>query len=326
MAHCAPLNSHHLRTVSASFGFFSCSLGETTKSTARLAPAAWASSSSSSSFRSLSASSRARRSSSSASSPASEGAMLIPPAMPLVAATSSIPNGNCVGPRAGSSRSSRSSWASSSRFMRSFQTFTISSPHISFRAAITMETSLPVSPQTMLGPRGIPNCSFSSRPRTPEPLSKARPEARGKSSMSVPVSCMSSMVPSGSSSSLTCRTAAMNLRLSGSGTVPAGSLRAIVTSPNFRCNPEPIPKNFILPGCEQRARIRRCNSSTNSRCSCCRSAASTTRCVFKSKYSRPFDPVYVNSPRGATQSSIKPSADGRPPSGAAVTKTACSTQ
>mmetsp|Transcript_60042 Transcript_60042/g.161776 ORF Transcript_60042/g.161776 Transcript_60042/m.161776 type:complete len:296 (-) Transcript_60042:81-968(-) len=295
MAHWAPLISHHLRTVSANFGDLSCSFGETTKSTAKLAAASRASRSSSSSLSLRSASSRNLRSnSSSASSPVSDGVRPAESAAKLKPAPrlpSNKPNAAELTRPRSSSKGSRSSIGSSSFFILSFQTLTMSSPHISFNVETTMKMSLPVSPQTMLGPNGMPKESFSSRPSTPLPLSNSLPAALGKSSMSVPVSCMSSVVPSGSSSSLTALTAAMKRRLSGSGTVPAGSLRAMVTSPNLRCNPEPMPKNFMLPGCEHSAKMRRCNSSTSSRCSWGRSAASTTRCVFKSKYSRPFEPV-----------------------------------
>mmetsp|Transcript_54003 Transcript_54003/g.115317 ORF Transcript_54003/g.115317 Transcript_54003/m.115317 type:complete len:207 (-) Transcript_54003:2055-2675(-) len=192
-----------------------------------------------------------------------------------------------------------------------------------------MGTSLLVSPHTMFGPSGMPNWSLFSRPAMPQPLSKDPPPLaleRGNISMSVPVSCKSKRVPSGSSSSLICRTAVMKRRLSGSGTVPAGSFLAIVTSPNLRCSPEPIPRNFMLPGWAQSAKMRLCSSSMSSLCSWGRSAASSTRWVLRSKYSRPFEPVYVNSPRGATESSIRPSAEGRPPKGAAVTNRAFSVQ
>mmetsp|Transcript_21336 Transcript_21336/g.60435 ORF Transcript_21336/g.60435 Transcript_21336/m.60435 type:complete len:226 (+) Transcript_21336:508-1185(+) len=204
---------------------------------------------------------------------------------------------------------------------------TMWSPHISLSAATIMGTSLPVSPQIRLGPSATWRFSFWSKQTTPLPLSKERPPTtRGKISMSVPVSWRSSSVPSGSSSSLIRRTAAMKRRLSGSATVLAGSFRAMVTSPNFLWSPEPMPRNFVFPGSRQSARSRRCNSSTNSRWSCGSSSACSTRCVAWLKYSRPFEPVYVNSPRGATQSSISPSALGRPPSGAAVMKTALSVQ
>mmetsp|Transcript_122608 Transcript_122608/g.341699 ORF Transcript_122608/g.341699 Transcript_122608/m.341699 type:complete len:202 (-) Transcript_122608:521-1126(-) len=190
-----------------------------------------------------------------------------------------------------------------------------------------MGTSLSVSPQTRFGPSATCRFSFLSKHVTPQPLSKLRPPtARGKISMSVPVSCKCSVVPSGSSSSLMRLTAAMKRRLSGSGTVLAGSLRAMVTSPNFRWSPEPMPRNLVLPGSRQSASSRRCSSSTSSRWSCGSSSASSTRCVAGLKYSRPFEPVYVKTPRGATESSMSPSALGRPPSGAAVMKTALSVQ
>eukprot|EP00444_Apocalathium_aciculiferum_P020868 CAMPEP_0183477244 /NCGR_PEP_ID=MMETSP0370-20130417/167898_1 /TAXON_ID=268820 /ORGANISM="Peridinium aciculiferum, Strain PAER-2" /LENGTH=43 /DNA_ID= /DNA_START= /DNA_END= /DNA_ORIENTATION= len=43
----------------------------------------------------------------------------------------------------------------------------MSSPHMSFSAAITIAKSLLVSPQTMLGPIEMPSFNFSSKPRTP---------------------------------------------------------------------------------------------------------------------------------------------------------------
>mmetsp|Transcript_89009 Transcript_89009/g.251214 ORF Transcript_89009/g.251214 Transcript_89009/m.251214 type:complete len:365 (-) Transcript_89009:288-1382(-) len=345
MAQWAPLYSHHLRTSFTKFGDFSFSFRDTTKSTAKPEAASRASASSSLARRSASSASRIFRSNSASSTAslasefrASEYVDAMPklwddwPGISEACATNCSPSKKTAVLevlRGAISSKLGSSSGVSSFFILSFHTLTMSSPHMSFRAATTIAKSLPVSPQTMLGPIEMPSFNFSSKPRTPLPLSKdcdTPAAALGNSSMSVPVSCKSSIVPSGSNSSLTRRTAAMKRRLSGSDTEHAGSLRAIVTSPNFFCSPDPMPKNFILPGFEHNAKMRRCNSSTSSRCSCGRSAASNTRCVIKSKYSRPFDPVYVNSPLGATQSSIRPSAEGRPPNGAAVTNTAFSVQ
>mmetsp|Transcript_56781 Transcript_56781/g.182415 ORF Transcript_56781/g.182415 Transcript_56781/m.182415 type:complete len:269 (-) Transcript_56781:2868-3674(-) len=268
MVQWAPLSVHHWRTFSANFGVRLCCSADTTNNTASFAPASRATRSSSSSRAMRSASSFWRCSSSSAES----------------SATGSSSGGRSASRVSGS--------GSSCRRMRSCQTSTMRSPHIKRKVATIMGTSLPVSPHTRLGPSATCNCSLQSRHLTPLPLSKERPPiARGKSSMSVPVSCRSSSVPSGSSSSFTRRTAAIKRRLSGSGTVPAGSLRAIVTSPNFRCSPEPMPRNFMFPGNMQSAMMRRCSSSTSSRWAWGSSSASSTRCVAWLKYSRPLEPV-----------------------------------
>mmetsp|Transcript_71174 Transcript_71174/g.208904 ORF Transcript_71174/g.208904 Transcript_71174/m.208904 type:complete len:265 (+) Transcript_71174:332-1126(+) len=261
----APLRSHHLLSSSQSLGDLSCCRGSMTKMTASFAPASRASCSSSSS--------RARRSLSSRS---------------LCSISSSVSSWG----GASSSGSEKLSGSSCLRILSCHMSTSLS-PHMSRSTETTMGMSLPVSPQTTFGPSAQLSFSFSSRHSTPMPLSKEGfpPTMRGKISMSVPVSCMSRRVPSGSSSSLTRRTSPMKRRLSGSATVPAGSFRAMVISPNFRCSPEPMPRNFALPGSWPRARMRRCSSSTSSRCSCGSSSASSTRCDAGSKYSRPLEPV-----------------------------------
>mmetsp|Transcript_100970 Transcript_100970/g.175302 ORF Transcript_100970/g.175302 Transcript_100970/m.175302 type:complete len:216 (+) Transcript_100970:328-975(+) len=164
---------------------------------------------------------------------------------------------------------------------------------IKCKVASIMATSLDVSPQTKLGPSATPRPSCLLRPSTPLPLLKdGLPSANlGNISMSVPVSCMSNSEPIGSISLMTCWISALKRRLSSAETLPPGSFRAMVSSPNLCWRPDPRPRNLEFSGLEQSNTNRSHTSCSSVRTFAGRGSTSSTCPALESKYSRPFDPA-----------------------------------